>query len=548
MILYYAVTNYHILTCILHKLKYHKKDSAILGIPNYHKNCKFLKNNLLQSNLFSDILVVNEFDWSFIKQNGAELIKEDIIRICDDFEKNNINFSDFCEINICGDQNAIGVYLCNYSIKYNFFEDGCGVLSDEDRLMGQFKKVNYHRYEILYHLNIPGNHSCVVKRFGDLKCQLSGYTNKKDIHFSIREELASLDRKTIEKIIHVFDDKFEFNIRKNSDLLLTWHYVSAGMMTVLEQELYYCIMVDYFSNVNHLAVKPHPADDEVDYSSLFPTANVITRLLPSELLPYCSNYLFHSLITGYSTSINGLSKFAKNVIDFNSDYDDSYRKMNKYYTTVKLLEMVFKNFGKIPVYGIGINIKQFSNIFKLLHLKIDIAALSSQDYSFLDDEKKIIIVDEGDLSIVSDDEFLKNTNHIIIFLSESILSNFLSKNLNVLPILIRKKFIHNKFFELESKEEMIYLYHAENIFSDLLNFCFSKHLPSTGIVLEVNIWKQYACCISRYYYDSCKLKEMELENSALKNELNIIKGSKGYKLLVKYWNFINKLKNKVGRK
>ena len=36
MVLYYAMTNYHILNCILHKLKYNKNKKAVLYLSEWH--------------------------------------------------------------------------------------------------------------------------------------------------------------------------------------------------------------------------------------------------------------------------------------------------------------------------------------------------------------------------------------------------------------------------------------------------------------------------------------------------------------------------------
>lgn len=327
MIFYNALSNYHILTCILHKLKYHSKEPAILGIPNYHKSLSLIKNNLEKFKFFDQIIVIEEFNWHQLNESTQSSLKKDIELITKKFSaKNNLDFKQFKEINICGDHNSIGIYLISSQIKYNFFEDGCGVLSEEDRLMNQFRKTNYHRYKILKQLGIPGNNQYVKNRYGDLNCQIKDYYNKKDIHFSVREELEKLDKNTIKNIINVFDSKFQFQIKNNSDLLLTWHYISAGIMKPLEQEHYYCIMLDYFSKNKHIIIKPHPADDELDYLKIFPKVNIISRTLPSELLPYCSTSKFNNLITGNSTSINGLQKYTNNIIDFNSEYDQSYKK------------------------------------------------------------------------------------------------------------------------------------------------------------------------------------------------------------------------------
>lgn len=546
MILYNALSNYHILTCILHKLKYHQNDKSILGLPNYHKNLNLIKKNLEKSNLFDEVIVIEEFNWQQLKNHTSLTIKQDIELICQFFSENNkLDFHKFSEINICGDHNSIGVYLCKNSIKYNFFEDGCGILSDEDKLIDQFKRTNYYRYEILKELNIPGKNSCVISRFGDLKCQLKNYYNEKDIHFSVREELEKLNQDSIKKIINVFDCEFKFNIKNNSDLLLTWHYISAGMMSALEQELYYCTIVDYFSKSQHLIVKQHPADDELDYHKIFPNANIISRLLPSELLPYCNKSKFNSLITGYSTSINGLLKYTNKVIDFNPTYDYSYKKMNKYFTIAKILGQILKKFKSINIYGIGVNLKQLYNIFDNLDLNISIKDLNFLDISNLDNNQNIIIVDDIEFQNLKNINLLTRNNNIIVFINDVLVYNNNLNSNQYFPVVIKKKYLNNKFKKLIPEEELIWIYNFQSIYSTLKEINFLKRLKYTKIILEVDIDNQFLnSYIIKYHQQNLKLKEIENENNKLINELNIIKNSKAYNILIKYWSLINKIKNK----
>lgn len=538
LIFYYAVTNYHILCCILHKLKYHRDDDAIIGIPNYHKNLETLRTGLLRSKFFKNVLVVYEFDWLKIKNNKNNKIDIDIENICSEFEKNDLCLKNFTELNICGDQNAIGVYLCKNKIKYNFFEDGCGVLSDESRLMNQFKQMNYHRYEILNKLNIPGNNKCVIKRYGDLNCQNDNYFNQLDEHFSVKEELKTIDKKNLKKIIRVFDEKFQFEIEKNTDLLLTWHYVSAGMMSKLEQELYYCIMVDYFKTSENLAIKPHPADSELDYKKIFPNATIISRLLPSELLPYCNHYMFDSLITGYSTSIYGLSEYAHEVIYFNSEYDKSYRKMHKYFVVTKLLEQMNLEHYKINVYNIGGNFKQILNILKKENVHVNFEELDN-----LSTNLNIIIIDNLDLKKIDIESLCKQSNNVIIFLDEKIILDNNIDYFDIFPLLIKKSFINNKFQSIECSEEYIYIYNSRKIENVFKKLHFRKNLNYTGMLLEIDgLNQKIYSSVLELYQKKLEIDSLKEENSQLKKELNVIKHSKGYKLLVKYWTFINKLK------
>lgn len=222
-VFYTASTNYHILECIIHKIVKHRNDYAVISIPCYHRDLEKIRVNLINSNIFDDVIVINDYDWSLCIDNDEFQIDSDIISISNFFEKNNkdIVFSDYDELNICCDHNTIGVYLVYNKILYNYFEDGCGVLSEPSRLMNQFKNTHFHRYNILKKLGIPGDNPFVVGRYGDFEAQIDSYIYRdNDIDFSVKEELSKLDFNTVKKIIGIFVGDVDLNIPQNSDLLL----------------------------------------------------------------------------------------------------------------------------------------------------------------------------------------------------------------------------------------------------------------------------------------------------------------------------------------
>ena len=66
MDLYYAMTNYHILCCILHKLVFGKDKKAILWISSYLlDNQPGAVSALKESAIFDDVLVFNEVNFIY---------------------------------------------------------------------------------------------------------------------------------------------------------------------------------------------------------------------------------------------------------------------------------------------------------------------------------------------------------------------------------------------------------------------------------------------------------------------------------------------------
>ena len=141
MNLYYAVSNYHILCCILHVIRNHKNEKNVLYISKWNPKCLELCESIKKTHIFTYVKIYNEFEYpSKNKKISNEKIKKDI-----EYILNNIpsefkeDVSNSSQINICGDHYSASVYLVRNKLKYNYFEDACGILSNKERL---FKYVN----------------------------------------------------------------------------------------------------------------------------------------------------------------------------------------------------------------------------------------------------------------------------------------------------------------------------------------------------------------------------------------------------------------------
>lgn len=211
--------------------------------------------------------------------------------------------------------------------------------------------------------------------------------------------------------------------------------------------------------------------------------------------------------------------------------------MNKYFAAAKLLEKISFENKKINIYGLGINSKQLQNTLKSINLDINIQKLPLNN---LNDKHNIIIIDDIEYQNI---EKLINSNNILIIINDNIISNFHFNNTKLFPIIITKHFINDKFKKLEPFEEFIWIYNFDKIFTILEKLKFTKQLNYSGITLNANTSKQTPYLyILKYYHENHKLEELTAEKNKLINELNIIKNSKGYKILTKYWSFINKIK------
>ena len=73
MILYYALTTYHIQCCVLHRLTRKKDDTAVLLLSDIHKNSVAFLDRYKNSGIFDDVLLLKESEVNAnIKKNEQD--------------------------------------------------------------------------------------------------------------------------------------------------------------------------------------------------------------------------------------------------------------------------------------------------------------------------------------------------------------------------------------------------------------------------------------------------------------------------------------------
>lgn len=368
MVLYHAMTNYHILCCILHKFIYNNDKKCIIYISSLNKDKKRLERTIANSKIFDEVKIFKEFYFHSIKREKS--VGESIKKISEFIETNNeIDFEKIEEYNVCPDHYSLAMYLVANNIKYNYFEDACGILSRSEIVKKNTKNILEAQYNLLEQLQLCGKSSLVINRYGDLSKQVEGYHNDKDIDFCIPEILKKLSKEQINKIISIFQDDIKDDIKGSKiDLLLTQHFINLGFMTYDEQKNLYTLLVDYFGRNNKLVIKPHPSDIHGLYKQWFPNSIVLNRTLPSELLPYCIDVKIDTGITASSTAILGLENVGT-PIHFNNDIEQLYLNINRYYITLKmLLNLLEKEDTKI--YLLGCYKQFFTNLAKINNIEL----------------------------------------------------------------------------------------------------------------------------------------------------------------------------------
>lgn len=535
MNLYYALTNYHLLCCILHALKYHTGENNVLYLSRWHPDCIEMIDNLKKSNIFSRVELFDEVDSpSGNKKIDSKQINCDINEIVSKIPINfisDVNLSK--EVNIAGDHYCCSIYLVNKKINYNYFEDACGILSDENRLLRYLKNSDYSRYQIIKKLKLPGNHSYILKRFGNLKQQQVGYFNKKDIDFSIPEILKEISDDDISRIINIFS-KEKIKVPDNAVLFLTFHYVTMQLLNLEEQKLLYLLLVDYFCNDKNLIIKPHPSDIQPNYSEWFPDSIVLPRKMPSELLPILNSKKFLRALTAYSTSITLLKDYCGDVISFSSNIEKNFYSINKYYFVLQLLNNYLTS--DYEIFALGVDDSIINNLmyeYNISNFKINF--VSNIDV-FKKNQKKIILIDKFESSnLESLFEEKLNKNDIIFFLDLKKLTNLSNKNLmcmnNLFSVFLSKTLKDdNKSCEkFLLNDEIIEIYCYDKNFIDYVSSqTILKELKYSNIIISM---KTNIVSELNKLYDKINLlenKNIELHKNI--DELNVDKQKLQYDL------------------
>lgn len=356
---YYAMTNYHVLCCLIHKLLINKNEGTLYLSSFLQYNQPNIVNNIKKSKIFEEVKFYDELEFKKTEKiMNKNDINNEIKRINNLVEKSIgqvIKSAD--NIYLCSDFYSIGVYVNNNNIKYSYFEDGCGILSRYYMPFKILEKENPNRALIAKKQGAFGNNKNVINRFGSLKEQEEGYSNPKDIDFSVKDLLKKLSKKDINKLLNIFEVK-KISIKNNNAVLfLTMHY--NEIMSIENQKNIYSTLLDYFTEEKEkIIIKPHPADTIFNYNKIFKNSTTLNRFMPSELFPYCIEGKFKSGLTCYSTAIYGLKNMLKEIIAFDVKIDKTYNQMDKYYAieeylkkikTDKVIHLYLKNINEIQL-------------------------------------------------------------------------------------------------------------------------------------------------------------------------------------------------------
>lgn len=512
MVLYHAISSYQILESFIHRNLYHKKEKAILILPDFIVN-KFPQYNEIQEiGLFDEVYL---FQYRKIPNEHKHLY-QNIETIYNSIIKYDIH--EFNEIYVAAGHFYFSLYLIKNKIKFNYFEDGCGILSRPEI---SFDLVNSNTpFQAEWARDngmFDGKNPLVKKRICNISAQTRPIQGEDLIDFNVALELRNIDEIVLEKILRFFRVPKEITILENSMLVMTQQLSNLKKITFEEQILLYQLTIDYYVENYNIVFKPHP-DDVTYYKRVFPDATVIKGNFPAELIPFISNDIeINGALVQYSSALDGVKKCFKTNIFCGYGIEKFYKQIHKYYYSLKIVEKINKD-SSYEIYSINLFEKQVQNLINYSNFDKNILNCNKVNYiDGIDDlnssNKKIIIYADKVNEEIIDENLIKrllfkcNENDVIILLNNEKKYIFYEINspdvFNYLnPLTIKKKQVNDEIYS-NLNDETIFIYTKnEGVRMDMGKIEVSKKCKYTGIETSLEI-----------------LDDIKIENAILKAKL-----------------------------
>lgn len=276
-VLYHAVSSYQLLAALLHRITYHPTCRAVLILPDFitrkYPNYKSL------TEFFNAVYL---FPYLHIPHGSEHQVLADVERCCRERIPDRIDR--FGRIYVAGAHFYFSLYLIRHAIPFAMIEDAAGLISrPNDLYRPLLKNFPLHAQIAQKYGLFDGSNECIEQILCLKAAQTIDVSGPKYVDFCPEDLLAGMTEAKRERVIHFFIR--EAIPTDAQAVLLTQHFAGLGIMTQQEQEELYRSLAVHALRGIRLIVKPHP-DDTLDYTGIFPGAQIIRTVFPSELLPY----------------------------------------------------------------------------------------------------------------------------------------------------------------------------------------------------------------------------------------------------------------------
>lgn len=334
--LYIATSNYNLLCCIIHKLKYNAEKDCDLFLSIWRKDkVGFLK----AEGIFNTIYISEDNHFRNMTRELDERIKhaskkeKDYLvegfydRFCDELPMNLFEYKNILATNTVM---PITVVLQKLHLQYDCVEEAAGLYSNNELLLNNMR--NFHpksemyaleKYKMLNMDHVKG------KRFVNISAQEPGFSRRNVVDFNVISELKKMDSEKRAKVLNIFSaTEAAYGESKLSCLMLTYPLASRSGLTEKEHIEVYRLLMDIFCQDRVVHFKPHP-DDPVDYTKYFrnePDFRLINKQILSELLEFETKTKYQKAITTVSTSTNNLQNCEEKIV-FGKEFEQEYKNL-----------------------------------------------------------------------------------------------------------------------------------------------------------------------------------------------------------------------------
>lgn len=347
--IYVCHTYYNVYVSILKELHFQKIDNqkGTIALSMMSTDFKNLKVRLLNTNVFDDVIELNEVHPRFFKKKFNYALKsknwfyrvliEDLLYwryiAIQEKEYLNIDFRKYKDIFVYCDSDPIGKYLNYNKLYYHAVEDGldsCKLNSEKRnskffyfrlilaKLGLNFVKDGYSRYAI----DLEVNDLIGVDCFGR---NVISVPRKQLFHL-----LSTAKKKMLYDVFYLGNSSNKFTNDKQNILVMTQPLCNPEKRI----EMYGEIIKEYGEGFN-VYIKPHPIDT-VDYQNVFPDCIVLERFFPIEIFNFRCELNIEKIITVY-TILDDLT-FAKQKIRLGIKYLDKYEDPVKHKYLIDLVK------------------------------------------------------------------------------------------------------------------------------------------------------------------------------------------------------------------
>lgn len=347
MIIYYAVSTYHVECCVLHRLTREPDDRAVLLLSDIHVNSMLFLERYRASGMFDEIIPLRELDirkYSLYleqkKQNPMAVVNKCCARMKKAIP---VDLKAARTLYVCLDTLPFGWYLVKNKIPHVLFEDGSGILSDSALFMSTLVPDSVRQRSTAL-MGLLGDNPSAVAILADTQTQKPGYANPKMKDFSVKRILAGLNEDTRQPVLDFFGcpEQLASDAQGKISLLLTQHMANLGIMSLEEQHRLYLLLADYFLQGQTIVVKPHPDDIAGRYKEIFGEGvTVLPFAMPSELLPYCIAQRFDTVLAASSTAAKSFADLAARTLWFEPRIHADFIFIHRYYVAARLLAQLF---------------------------------------------------------------------------------------------------------------------------------------------------------------------------------------------------------------